>query len=83
MERPGKEGITGLASSLPIPRGQLCEARLSVMMRQMFRLRLGDLRQLRREHLHKALMILLSGAPEQRLLGGLLDEKQSKRGEVK
>ena len=44
------------------------------MIGQQFGLRLYGVGKLRLQHLGNALMVLLAGALEQRLIGGLLDQ---------
>ena len=44
------------------------------MMRYQLRLGLGNLGKLRLQHLGNALMVLLSRALQERLIGGILDE---------
>ena len=44
-------------------------------MRQQFGLRLGGLGKLRLQHLRNALVVLLAGAPQQGLIGRVLDER--------
>jgi len=47
-------------------------SRLGVVVRQHFGLRLDSLRELRLQDLRNALVILLTGAPQQGLIGGIL-----------
>jgi hypothetical protein len=63
-----------LAGSLPGVHRLRCEAGLSVVLRQQLRLGLSRLRELLGQHLGNALMELLSGAPQQRLIRHVLDE---------
>jgi hypothetical protein len=63
-----------LARPLPVAYSRLTEAGFRVMMRQQFWLGLDGLRKLRLQHLRNPLMVLLPCAPQQRLIGGLLDE---------
>ena len=49
-------------------------ARLRVVVRQQFRLRGADLGEARLQHVGNALMVLLAGTAEQRLIGRILDE---------
>ncbi len=44
------------------------------MMRQQFGLRLGGFGKALRQHLRNALMVLLAGALEEQLVGGLLQQ---------
>jgi hypothetical protein len=50
------------------------EARLRVMMRQQLGLRLGGLWKVLFEDLCNVLMVLLTCAPQQGLIGGILDQ---------
>jgi hypothetical protein len=51
----------------------LSEAGLGAVMRQHLGLGLDDVGKLCLQRLRDALMVLLAGAPQQRLIGGLLD----------
>jgi hypothetical protein len=67
--------ITGLlARPLPVANGLLCEPSLGIMMGQQPGLRLAALGKARLQHLGNALMVLLAGAPQQRLIGCFLDQ---------
>src|SRR5262249_14146365 len=60
---------------LPVPNRRLIESRLCVMMsHQLTRCR-GSPASLRGEHLGRPLMVLLSRALQERLIGGILDER--------
>jgi hypothetical protein len=58
----------------PVRNGLLDEPGLGVVLRHQLRLGLDNLGKLRRQHLGTALMILLPGALQQRLIRSLLDE---------
>ena len=58
-----------LARPLPVGNGLLREARLRVVVRQQFRLRLRRVGKPLRQHLRNALMVLLTCTPQQRLIG--------------
>src|SRR6266446_5203964 len=63
-----------LSRLLPVGNGLLCEPRLGVVMSQQFGLRLDQLGRLYLQNLGNALVILLPRAPEQRLIGCILNE---------
>ena len=63
-----------LACPLPVGNGLRDETRLGVVMRQQLGLGLDGLGKLRFQHLGNALVILLPGALEQRLIGRVLDQ---------
>src|SRR5262249_61675951 len=54
------------------------EPRLSIVVGQELGLRLAALRKTRLQHLGNALMVLLARAPEQGLIGDVLDQGVSK-----
>ena len=67
--------FTGLLTCpLPVANGLLCEPSLSIVMGQQLGLRLAALGKARLQHLGNALMVLLAGATQQRLIGHVLDE---------
>src|SRR4029453_2630355 len=63
-----------LAGPLPMGNSRCAEARLGVVMGEQFGLSFHRLWKLGLQHLRNALVILLPGALEERLIGGLLDE---------
>jgi hypothetical protein len=63
-----------LASPLPVDHRLSAKARLGVVMRQEFGLRLGGVGKARLQHLGNALMVLLARAAQQRLIGCVLDQ---------
>ena len=63
-----------LARPLPVGNGLLETARRGVVLGGEFRLGLADLGEARLQHVGNALMVLLAGTAEQRLIGRLLDE---------
>ncbi len=63
-----------MARLLPVADGLFVEARLGRVMRQQLRLRLAERRKSRLQHLGNVLMVPLSGAPQQGLIGGFLDQ---------
>jgi hypothetical protein len=76
--RIGRTLQGALTSHVPVGQSLCAQARLGVVMRQQLRLRLGRVRKPLRQHLGKALMVLLPRAPEQRLIRGILDERMLK-----
>src|SRR5215475_5227332 len=72
--RMGRALYSSLTCQLPVVDGRFNEPRFGVVMRQQLRLGLDGLRKAGCQDLPNALMILLPGASEQRLIGCLLDE---------
>ena len=68
LERP-------LTRPLPMGHRRCAEARLGVMMCQQFGLGLHRLGKLRLQHLRNTLVVLLPCALQERLIGGLLDQR--------
>jgi hypothetical protein len=64
-----------LPGPLPIGDGLRTEPGFGVVLRDQFGLGLDDLGKLRGQHLGNALVILLTGALQQRLIGGILNER--------
>ena len=64
-----------LARPLQVGNGLRVEARFRVVMGQQLGLCLTELRKAFLEHLGNALMVLLSGALEQGLIGSFLDQR--------
>ena len=60
---------------LPVGDGRLRAAGRGVVMGQQFRLRLDGSGNWASKHLRNLLVILLPGALEQRLIGGILDQR--------
>src|SRR5262249_45498572 len=63
-----------LAGLLPIRNGLRGAPCLGVVMRQQFRLLLTRLGKPLRQHLRNLLVVLASGPPEQRRIGGILHQ---------
>jgi hypothetical protein len=63
-----------LPGPLPIGHSLRAQVRLRVVVRQPLGLRLAARRNARRHHLGHTLMGLLAGAPQQGLIGGVLDQ---------
>ena len=64
-----------LARLEPIRHGPFGGARFAVVVGQQLGLRLDDLRELALQQLGDLPVILLAGAPQQRLVGGVLDQR--------
>src|SRR6516165_2912329 len=64
-----------LPGPLPIGQSLVMHAGSGVVLRDDFGLRFGGLGEALGQHLGNALMILLAGAPQQRLVGRVLDER--------
>jgi hypothetical protein len=59
---------------LPVGESLRCEPGLGIVMGQQLGLRLAALRKMRLQHLGNALVVLLAGTPQQRLIGRVLDQ---------
>src|SRR6266566_5085101 len=70
---------SALPGPLPIEQSLRMQAGCCVMLRQQFWLRLGGLGEALGQHLSNALVVLLPGALEQRLVGRILDERVLER----
>jgi len=66
--------VSVLAGPLPVENRVLRQTRLGVVMRHQLRLRLDGLGKLRLQHLRSPLVIALSRALQERLIGGFLDQ---------
>ena len=62
------------ACPLPIVEGRHAQASLRIVMSQQFGLSLADVGEVGLQHLGNMLMVLLAGAAEQRLIGGILHQ---------
>ena len=71
----GRALAGSLPCLLPVGNGLLDEARLGVVMGQQLRLGLDGLGKLLLQHLGNLLVILLPFALEQRLIGGVLNQR--------
>ena len=67
-----------LSSPLPGAHRLLAQPGLGVVLRYHFGLRLSGLRKARRQHVRDALVVLLAGAAQQRLIGRVLDQRMLK-----
>ena len=75
----GRALAGALPRPLPVGDGLRTQACLSVVLRQQLGLRLGRLWKLLNQHLCNALVILLTGAPQQGLIRSVLDERMLER----
>src|SRR5262249_42952149 len=74
----GRMCMTTLACPLPVAHRLLVAARRRVVLGDQLRLGPDSLRELGLQHLGDALMVLLAGAPQQRLIGRILNERMLK-----
>ena len=75
----GRAPSGALAGPLPVAHGLLRQARLGVVVRQQLGLRLGEVGKALGHHLRRALVVLLPGAPQQRLIGRILHQGMLER----